>query len=500
MALGLSLLALPAATLALAPETEPTPEAREALRHASALSLAFKEATKAIGPAVVHIRAVDRIEPAAAPRANRRGAPNDMMEEFFRRFGDQFPQGEGQDFFFGTPDQQQPFERQGQGTGLVVREDGYIVTNNHVVADADELFVTLADDREYRATVVGTDPETDLAVLKIDANALHAAAFGNSESLEVGEWVLAVGNPFGLDHTVTAGIVSAKGRQVGIIRNERGMVGFEDFIQTDAAINPGNSGGPLVNLDGDVVGINTAISTRTGGSMGIGFAIPSRIVESVISSLIETGSVQRGWLGVNIQPLTPELGESFNFDGSGVLIGGVVAGGPAEQAGLRSGDIILKLDGTKVGTTNELMTTVAGLAPGREVEVRIFRDGEEQTISVTLGDRATQLAGAGPTPRQPDAAPALDIGIDVEPLTAELRERLGAQTESGVVVARVQPGSAAASAGIAAGDIIEAVGNQAVTTPAEFAAAIGQQSLERGVRFRVHTNGVSRFVFFRQRD
>ena len=262
---------------------------------------------------------------------------------------------------------------------MIVTSDGFILTNNHVVRGADEVTVTLMDNRDFRAKIVGTDAKTDLAVLKIEAKDLTPARIGNSDNMKVGEWVLAVGCPFGLEQTVTAGIISARGRVMGIIEG-----GYEDFLQTDAAINPGNSGGPLVNLQGEVIGINSAIESRNGGNMGIGFAIPTNLARSVMDALIKDGKVVRGWLGASIQPLDEGLAESFGYKSNqGVLIGSVLPNSPAEKAGLKDGDIVSELNGRQVDTVTQLRNGIAALAPKSKADLMVHRNGKAQHMQIT---------------------------------------------------------------------------------------------------------------------
>ncbi|NIP86722.1 MAG: trypsin-like serine protease, partial [Planctomycetales bacterium] len=318
------------ARLSYAAEAGRAQAAQQQLGVANDLSTAFRYTAKALRPSVVSISSVKKVEPQAA---QRRAAPPNVPEEFrgffdddlFERFFEQIPR--------------RGFVQRGLGSGVIISEDGYILTNNHVVRDADEVTVTLSENQDFAARTIGTDAETDLAVLKINASGLVAARLGDSDAIEVGDWVLAIGSPMGLDQTVTAGIISAKGR------SNVGITQFENFIQTDAAINPGNSGGPLVNLRGEVVGINTAIASRTGGNLGIGFAIPSNMALQIKDAILRDGKVERGWLGAAIQDLTPELADSFGFGSlDGVLVGDVVANGPAAKAGLASGDIVVTLN------------------------------------------------------------------------------------------------------------------------------------------------------------
>ena len=363
-----------------------SPKEQAALKYVTDLSLAFQRATKKISPSVVNVVSIYRVD-VESRRDPRRRVPG--VEDFFDRFG---PEDRGDRFD----------ERRAQGSGVIARADGYIVTNNHVVDRADDVEVTLANGRTYKAEIVGTDPETDLAVIRIDVDDLEPARFGDSDTIEVGQWVLAVGNPFRLDHTVTAGIISAKGR------SGMRLAIYENFIQTDAAINPGNSGGPLVNLDGEVIGINTAISTRTGGYMGIGFAIPSNMARGVMESILEGGRVVRGWLGVTMRPLTDDLAASFDFEGTdGVLVANVAEDGPAQQAGIEPGDIIIEIAGRDTTDMNTLRHTVADIAPQKTVKVVLVRDGRKRTIDATLGERPRyeELAGRGTGMR-----PASDFG------------------------------------------------------------------------------------------
>ncbi len=349
---------------------------------ARAMSLAFRQAAKTISASVVGIVAEHRGETI---RMRSQAAPDD----FFHRF--LLPDGQDQ-----APSLRNHPDYTGQGSGVIVDANGTIVTNSHVVKDASKFEVTLGDGRKFPAKLLGIDADTDLAALQIDAKGLQAARFGSSDELEPGDWVLAVGNPFGLDHTVTAGIVSAKGR------SEVGIAAYEDFIQTDASINPGNSGGPLVNLDGQVIGINTAIHSSSGGSDGIGFAIPSSTVQSVLRGLETKGHVERGWLGVSLKPLTREVASSMGIDdASGALVAQVLKGSPAEAAGLTAGDIVRKLDGKRIESSKVLRQRVADSAPGSHIELVVLRDGKERSIRVELARRADD-AEAQPAPSPED--------------------------------------------------------------------------------------------------
>lgn len=464
-------------------ESLSSPASHEQLRIATNLSDAFKQVAKSLRESVVSISSVKRSEPIARslPRANPQVPP-----EFRQFFGDD----DLFDKFFETPLQPREFEQRGQGTGFIVRKDGYLVTNNHVVSGASEIRVTLWDDRQFGAQVVGSDKATDIAVLKIDADRLTPVKFGDSGELEVGEWVLAIGSPFGLNQTVTAGIISATGR-VNV-----GITDYEDFIQTDAAINPGNSGGPLVNLKGEVVGVNTAIASRNGGYQGIGFAIPSLMVRHVMNSIMTDGKVTRGWLGAAIQDLNSDLAASFDFDSTnGVLIGDVVKGGPADKAGLQAGDIIVQLDGKQVSNVNQLRNAIAATDPRHNSQIEVFRDGKRKTVMVEIGELEPDASTTAGSPES-----AADLGMTVESLTAETAQSLGiSASQKGVVVTQVEPSGLAARAGIQPKDVIVAVGDQGVESIADFREAMKDQDPAKGVRLRAERDGIRRFVFIKAR-
>lgn len=483
----------PAQAEQLAPTTK---EHAEGLQHANSLSNAFKAVAKQVTPSVVHITSVDKPDPQ--PRAERRQR-SPQQEEFFRRFfGDELPEG----FQFQGPGAPQPRERMGQGSGVIVRGDGYIVTNNHVAQGADELTVRLENGSEYEATVVGTDPDTDLAVLKIDAGDLPFVQLGDSDALEVGDWVLAIGSPLGYEHTVTAGIVSAKGRT-----NAQIGVPFQDYIQTDAAINPGNSGGPLVDLNGEVIGINTWIASGGGGFIGLGFAIPSSMVRNVVDSIVDTGGVKRGWLGVQMQtePLTAEMAETFNFKGThGVPIVEVYPDTPAAEAGLRPDDIITKVNGRETHTRTELLNAIGATRPHETAEIELFRDGKPMTIKVTLGERPDRekmprLAGGDSV--SPDAAGASDeLGVTVRDLTPAIARELGLRgMSSGVVVMEVDEESPAANPrnGLRQGDAIIGINGAEVTNVDDFDRLIAEQDVKQGFRIKVRRQGATQNIFIK---
>ncbi len=420
----------------------------------------FATLAERLSPVVVNIstRAQRKEQQSGTPRFRGPGQPGPQWP-----FGDGDPRDFTEPFerFFGPGPRQRQQPQRSLGSGFVIDPDGYILTNNHVVENADEIVVRLDNEQEHKATLVGKDPKTDLALLKIDGiSGLAAAPLGDSDTLRVGEWVMAIGNPFGLDHSVTEGIVSAKGRFIG-------AGNYDDYIQTDAAINPGNSGGPLLNLRGEVVGINSAIFSRTGGNIGIGFAIPVNLAKELIPQLREKGKVTRGWLGVLIQKVTPEIAESLGLDQArGALVADVVANGPAATAGVKVGDVIVEFDGHTVNESNELPMLVARTPLGKQVTLKVMRDKESIDLTVTIAelqDDETQLASAGDSEK---------LGLSVQTLTPEIAENLGVSETKGVVVSGVESGSAADDAGIRRGDVILEVNRQAVGDVDDYKAAL----------------------------
>ncbi len=446
----------------------------------------FAKIAEKASPAVVSINA-EKVVTQESPsmREGPFGEPFDPFEDdffdyFFRR---RFPQRR-------SPQQrlpQQKYRQTAKGSGFIISPDGYVLTNNHVVGDADEVKVTLLDGREFEAKIIGTDPDTEVAVIKIDAKELSFLELDDSDALEVGEWVIAIGNPFGLSNTVTAGIVSAKGR--GGLR----LTEYEDYIQTDAAINPGNSGGPLLNLDGKVVGINTAIVAYRDYrfNVGIGFAIPGNMAKAVYEQLIETGTVVRGFLGVIIQDITAELAKSFGLkDTRGVLVPEVTKDSAADKAGLKAGDIIVEFNGRPVEKVNVLQSRVAMLKPGTKVEVVVLRDGKRKELTVELGQRPTEGALAAAEP-----SGALEqLGLTVQELTDELAERLGYEGQSGVVVAGVEPSSIAELAGITPGTLIVEVNRQPIKNIEGFNEAIEKSGKEKTILLLTKKGRYSRYV------
>jgi serine protease Do len=453
------------------PPTTPPPAPTTTCAAASDLEHAFERASEVIAPSLVSIRSERTLKRPPLPIFPF--DEDDLFPDFLRRpLPQQLPQ---------------ELRQRGLGSGVIVRADGYILTNNHVVEGADELEVVLTDDRRLRSDVVGTDPHTDIAVIKVDAQGLTPATLGDSERLRVGQWVLAAGSPFGLNQTISAGIISAIGR------TNMGITDYEQFIQTDAAINPGNSGGPLIDLQGRVVGINTAIASSGGGSNGVGFAVPVDMARQVMEQIITGGKVIRGWLGVVIGPLTPELARSFDYSGAeGILVQDVVGDGPASAAGLRSGDIILERDGKPVRDATSFRTEVAQLAPGTRVTLKLWRAGKTEIVEVTLG----QL----PDLQDRSIRPALPrLGLELGDLTEELRRRFDLDASSGALVLTVEPGSLAETAGLRPGDVIEQVGDDPVKTAAEASTRLSGAALDRGVRLRIRRGKYGHFVVLRAR-
>ena len=396
-------------------------------------------------------------------------------DEFFRRFFGEIPERE--------------MRQRSLGSGVVVSEDGYIVTNNHVVADAEEIVVTFSENERYEAKIIGRDPKTDLALIKIQVDKpIRAARLGDSDKLRVGDWVVAIGNPFGLGNTLTAGVVSAKGRVIG-------AGPYDNFIQTDASINPGNSGGPLFNLDGQVIGINSAIFTQSGVNIGIGFAIPINMAKSVMSQLKEKGRVVRGWLGVVIQTVTPEIKEKFGLKtAEGALVGEVNNGGPAEKGGLRRGDVIITFDGKKVETMNSLPPMVAETPIGKDAEIVVIREGKEKTLRVKIGELPEEPRVAATT--MPEIEESL--GLSVQELTPELAESLGLEGEKGVVVSSVRRGSPASEAGLQRGDLIQEIERESIEGMDDYTRIMRESGSKDQILMVVRHEGHTRYVVLRR--
>lgn len=429
----------------------------------------FVPLAKSAGPAVVNISTEREV---SSPVMNMFNFPG--MEQFFDQFGIPF-------------DMRQAPKRKSTalGSGFIISSDGYIVTNNHVVEGADKVTVNMngKDSEPLPAKIVGTDADTDLALLKVEGSkALPVLKFGDSDAMEVGEWVVAIGNPFGLNNTVTAGILSAKGRDI-----HAGP--FDNFLQTDASINPGNSGGPLINMKGEVIGINTAISAS---GQGIGFAIPSSLASRIIEELREGKKISRGWLGVTIQDVKPEMAKALGLkESTGALIGSVVPGDPADKAGIKAGDIVIRVGQTDIQSASEFTRTIASLKPKTKTDITLMRNGKELTRSVTLGERATHTGAV-----QNDQEAATNIGIGVRALTPEDRRALRLSKDvEGLLVMNVTSGSPAADAGLRSGDVILSANLTPVTSTDELASIIRQEGKERGaIMFQVNRRGDVFFV------
>jgi serine protease Do len=386
------------------------------------------------------------------------------------------------------PFQNQP-RQEGSGSGTIVRSDGYILTNHHVVGEADKITVQLYDGQELKAHLIGTDPATDISVIKIEGKEMPVLPMGDSDNILVGESVIAIGNPFGLSHTVTFGIVSAKGR------TGMGIAEYEDFIQTDAAINPGNSGGPLVDLEGKIVGVNTAIFSRSGGYQGIGFAVPINMTRRVMNELIENGQVSRGWLGVGIQDMTPELAKAFGLDkAKGSLVTGVMPATPAEKAGLQKGDVILRLNGESIENSNALRNAVADARADATIELELVRNKVVMMLSVQLDERPRQVGEADANSDNRNSTP--ELGFAVQELTSETAQRLGYQkTESGIVITAVKPEFPAFNQGLRAGMMIVEMNRKSISSMADFQRAVRNISTEDGVLLLVRTPQGSQYLF-----
>lgn len=428
--------------------------------------------------AVVHIK----VEKSSQP-VPMQGHPNPFgSEEFFKRLFPGMPKGS-----FPAPPQQRGFKQQGQGSGVIINEEGYILTNNHVVGGSEKILVQLNDGREFLGTIIGADSLSDIAVIKIDGEGFAHLPFGNSDDIRIGETVIAIGNPFGLSNTVTMGIVSAKGR------SNIGLVDYENFIQTDAAINPGNSGGPLINLEGAIVGINTAIFSQSGGYQGIGFSVPINMAQHIMQELIETGNVSRGWLGVHIQDITPDLAQAFDLENSkGSLVAKVVSGSPAQKAGLQQGDVIVSFNESLIENSSDLRNKVGLAQPNTKAALQVVRKGMMKDIAVDLGVLPKSNEGQNP------ALPETNfLGIELQNLTPELAKKLNAAQDSGVLITQVKPDSVAHQAGLKAGLIIQEVNRQPVGDIPSFQEAVKASDLEEGILLLVASQKGSRYVILK---
>lgn len=422
---------------------------------AKSFSPDFAALAKKVNPTVVNIRTAKTIKPKQNLRRPQQQNPfgNNFLDDFFNRYFDEMPQ-------------QRPRREQSLGTGFIISPDGYILTNNHVVSGADEVMVKLSDGREVKGEIKGSDEKVDLALIKInEKERLPFADLGDSDKVEVGEWVMAIGNPFGLSHTVTAGIVSAKGRVIG-------SGPYDDFIQTDASINPGNSGGPLFNADGRVIGVNTAIIAGGGG--GIGFAIPISMAKTIVNQLRESGKVTRGYIGIRFQPLTVDLAKSFGLESDkGALIASVEKDTPAEKAGLKAGDVIAEYDGKQIVEGNELPRYVAATPVDKKVRIVIYRDGVKQNLSLVVGKLKEKDAESAPGGKESDKT-----GITVDEIRKDLADRLGLRDSKGLVITEVKAGSSAEDAGVTVGSIVIEVNGHRPETRLAYNALV--ENLKKG--------------------
>jgi serine protease Do len=436
---------------------------------------AFSSVVKKAGPAVVYV---------GVEKETTRGMnqwPDMFNDPFFERFfGPQFRHPR-----VDPRQDKRTFKRQSAGSGFIIASDGYILTNNHVVGDASKITVRLADKREFQAKVVGADPQSDVAVIKIDAKNLPVLPLGNSDNLEVGEWVIAIGSPFELSQTVTVGVVSAKGR------NRMGITDYENFIQTDAAINPGNSGGPLLNIRGEAVGMNTAIFSRSGGYMGIGFAIPINMAKSIEQQLRKSGKVTRGWLGGMIQAVSEDLGKSFGGKAGGALVTEVGDDSPAKKSGLLQGDIIVAVNGEAVADVGDLRNKIAMTPPNTDVKLRILRDSSEKELTVTIGEQPADMASAG---KKMGDGVLSGFGLSLQDLTKELADQFSYAKDQGVLITDVEAGSAAAGAGLQSGMLIEEANRVRVRSLKELQQVLKNVENAKQVLLRVRSGERSQYV------
>ncbi|MHA3775520.1 DegQ family serine endoprotease [Verrucomicrobiota bacterium sgz303538] len=446
-----------------------------------------------VSPSVVTISTSKNVRPGAGPMGNNPLFNDPTFRKFFGIPDNNDDDDQGQN---AQPNQRKngrgPARKQalGLGSGVIVSPEGHIITNNHVVEGADDIIVTIGNNtREYKAKKVGTDPGTDIAVLKIDAQNLPAITFADSDKMRAGDIVIAVGNPFGLTRSVTMGIISSIGR------GGMGIIDYENFIQTDASINPGNSGGALVDYQGRLIGVNTAIFSRSGGNQGIGFAVPANLARSVMESILKTGRVTRGFLGVSLQPLTDELANALNIKGAtqGALIAEVQAGSPSEKAGIQNGDVVTAVGDKKVDDPRELQLMIGSMAPGTKVDLKVMRDGQEKTVQVELGERpgAKGTAQAESNEGEPDVLDGVTVS-DIEP---QIRKELELpENIKGVVITQIDPDSPSATAGLKRGDVIQEINREAVTTAKQAVELSEKLKKEKKVVLRVSSRGTSRYV------
>jgi serine protease Do len=463
----------------IVPATMPPPVDPADLNVANALSNAFATVAQEVNPSVVTIFTESTVKVNAQPFS---GGP---FEEFF---GDDFFK-----HFFNQPSPGGDLKQMGLGSGVIVDKDGIIITNNHVVRNADDIQVRLMDGREFKAEVKGTDAQTDLAVISIDAKDLKPIQFGNSDEARVGDWVLAIGSPLQpeLEHTVTAGIISAKGRS-GV-----GLTQYEDFIQTDAAINPGNSGGAMVNLHSQLIGINAAIATQNGGFMGIGFAIPVNLAKKVMTDILEKGKVERGWLGVYIQTITPEIAKAFNLHRvKGVIISKVQKDSPAEKSGLKDEDVVLRFNGKEVDNSTELSTWIAGTSPNAKIILTILRNGETKDIEVKLGELTPDKQNLAEGSSQFDK-----IGLEVSNITRDLARKYNIPDGmKGVVITAVNPRGIAAANGLKEGDVVVKLNRSVIESVNQFTSVLNDIDAGDTVLFYVQRGNANLFIAFQMPD
>lgn len=484
LAVGVALTAL-AATWSVRQEARAVPSIPDATN----LSVAIRDVAADVMPSIVSIETVTKAKQVEMPG---NGAPDNFpFPEFFRddpRF---------QEFFRGGPRRGVIPRKRGGGSGFVIDSSGIIMTNNHVVAGADEVRVLFLDGREFVAKDIKTDPRTDVAILRIEgAGNLKPLKLGDSRAMQVGDWVLAIGSPFGLESTVTQGIISGKSRS-------RNLADREDFLQTDAAINPGNSGGPLINLRGEVIGINTAIASASGGYDGIGFAIPTHIASWVGDQLIKSGSVKRGYLGTAIAPVNSETAKQFKVTiGEGAVVRTVMPNSPADKAGLEPSDVVLTLDGKKISGPIVLQGIVEKLSIGKSYPLEIIRNGKRETLQVTVEEMPASFTSKSQS-SEPSESPSStfdDLGLQVKPLTRELARQLGLEGAKGLVIAGVKEGSPAADADVQVGDLIERVGNTAVTTVDEYKKVVSTLSVKEGIVLHLRNENGKRYVVLKSEE
>ncbi|HEX9703174.1 MAG TPA: DegQ family serine endoprotease [Rhodospirillales bacterium] len=460
--------------------------AQSGLAHAKAAPESFAELAAKLLPSVVNISTTQTIEGRAGMELPKL-PPGSPFEDFFKEFFDR------------NQPEQRARRATSLGSGFIVDETGYVVTNNHVIQDADEITVILHDDTRLKAELIGRDGKTDLAVLRVKPKGkLPAVKFGSSEKVRVGDWIVAIGNPFGLGGTVTAGIISARGRDIN-------AGPYDDFLQTDASINRGNSGGPMFDLEGQVIGINTAIFSPTGGSVGIGFAIPSSTAKPVIEQLIKHGQVRRGWLGVHIQAVTDEIAETLGLkEATGALVASVIKDGPAEKAKIEAGDVILEFDGKKVGEMRRLPRVVADTEVGKSVPVEVWRGGKKITLKATVGElaeAAEKVAAKSSGPAKEGGEHAVDaLGLKLSAITPKVAEKFNlGKTTKGVVVTKVEEAGPAAEKGVRAGDVIVEVSQEEVTSPDDISRKVAdaKKAGRKSVLLLLEGQGGLRFVAIR---